>query len=118
MRLLVFVSDADSHFGMDSKMAGIVVPNDGHCHLDDHNDYSMSTMLVRAGGRGPRSGGRVRLPPAGGNASHRYSYHGNSFLSIRNSVLRLCPGYHADKNTAIVEGKECQVQRVKGDVLL
>ncbi|KAG7275078.1 hypothetical protein CRUP_004844 [Coryphaenoides rupestris] len=45
MRLLVFVSDADSHFGMDSKMAGIVVPNDGHCHLDDHNDYSMSAML-------------------------------------------------------------------------
>lgn len=47
MRLLVFVSDADSHFGMDSKMAGIVVPNDGRCHLDANNEYSMSTMLVR-----------------------------------------------------------------------
>lgn len=47
MRLLVFVSDADSHFGMDSKMAGIVVPNDGRCHLDVNNEYSMSTMLVR-----------------------------------------------------------------------
>lgn len=47
MRLLVFVSDADSHFGMDSKMAGIVIPNDGHCHLDVNNEYSMSTMLVR-----------------------------------------------------------------------
>ena len=47
MRLLVFVSDADSHFGMDSKAAGIVVPNDAHCHLDDNNEYSMSTMLVR-----------------------------------------------------------------------
>lgn len=46
MRLLVFVSDADSHFGMDSKMAGIVVPNDGHCHLDANNEYSMSTMMV------------------------------------------------------------------------
>ncbi|CAL8350881.1 unnamed protein product [Merluccius merluccius] len=45
MRLLVFASDADSHFGMDSKMAGIVVPNDGQCHLDDNNDYSMSAML-------------------------------------------------------------------------
>uniref|UniRef100_A0A674PK13 Integrin beta n=1 Tax=Takifugu rubripes TaxID=31033 RepID=A0A674PK13_TAKRU len=45
MRLLVFVSDADSHFGMDSKMAGIVIPNDGHCHLDANNEYSMSTML-------------------------------------------------------------------------
>ncbi|CAB1458070.1 unnamed protein product [Pleuronectes platessa] len=44
MRLLVFVSDADSHFGMDSKMAGIVIPNDGQCHLDVNNEYSMSTV--------------------------------------------------------------------------
>ncbi|KAM9826325.1 integrin beta-6 [Syngnathus typhle] len=43
MRLLVFVSDADSHFGMDSRMAGIVIPNDGQCHLDTNNEYSMST---------------------------------------------------------------------------
>ena len=49
MRLLVFASDADSHFGMDSKMAGIVIPNDGQCHLDENNDYSMSAVLVRAG---------------------------------------------------------------------
>lgn len=46
MRLLVFVSDADSHFGMDSKMAGIVIPNDGQCHLDINNEYSMSTVQV------------------------------------------------------------------------
>lgn len=46
MRLLVFVSDADSHFGMDSKMAGIVIPNDGQCHLDTNNEYSMSTEQV------------------------------------------------------------------------
>uniref|UniRef100_A0A8C6KMW1 Integrin beta n=1 Tax=Nothobranchius furzeri TaxID=105023 RepID=A0A8C6KMW1_NOTFU len=44
MRLLVFVSDADSHFGMDSRMAGIVIPNDGKCHLDVNNEYSMSTV--------------------------------------------------------------------------
>uniref|UniRef100_A0A3B3ZKM1 Integrin beta n=1 Tax=Periophthalmus magnuspinnatus TaxID=409849 RepID=A0A3B3ZKM1_9GOBI len=46
MRLLVFVSDADSHFGMDSKMAGIVVPNDGQCHLNSDNEYYMSTKQV------------------------------------------------------------------------
>lgn len=46
MRLLVFVSDGDSHFGMDSKMAGIVIPNDGQCHLDANNEYSMSTKQV------------------------------------------------------------------------
>ncbi|XP_041118344.1 integrin beta-6-like isoform X2 [Polyodon spathula] len=45
MHLLVFVSDADSHFGMDSKMAGIVIPNDGQCHLDSNNEYSKSTVL-------------------------------------------------------------------------
>ncbi|KAG7327717.1 hypothetical protein KOW79_009323 [Hemibagrus wyckioides] len=45
MRLLVFASDADSHFGMDSKMAGIVIPNDGQCHLDSNNEYSMSGHL-------------------------------------------------------------------------
>ncbi|KAK9410663.1 integrin beta-6 [Crotalus adamanteus] len=45
LHLLVFVSDADSHFGMDSKLAGIVIPNDGKCHLDQQNEYSMSTVL-------------------------------------------------------------------------
>ncbi|XP_010223367.1 PREDICTED: integrin beta-6-like, partial [Tinamus guttatus] len=45
LHLLVFVSDADSHFGMDSKLAGIVIPNDGSCHLDHNNEYSMSTLL-------------------------------------------------------------------------
>lgn len=48
LHLLVFVSDADSHFGMDSKLAGIVIPNDGKCHLDQQNEYSMSTVLVIA----------------------------------------------------------------------
>uniref|UniRef100_A0A8D0LBT9 Integrin beta n=1 Tax=Sphenodon punctatus TaxID=8508 RepID=A0A8D0LBT9_SPHPU len=45
LHLLVFVSDADSHFGMDSKLGGIVIPNDGLCHLDHNNEYSMSTVL-------------------------------------------------------------------------
>ncbi|XP_063068093.1 integrin beta-6 [Engraulis encrasicolus] len=45
MRLLVFVTDEDSHFGMDSKMAGIVLPNDGQCHLDSNNEYAMATQL-------------------------------------------------------------------------
>nr|XP_045003486.1 integrin beta-6 isoform X1 [Jaculus jaculus] len=45
LHLLVFVSDADSHFGMDSKLAGIVIPNDGLCHLDNRNEYSMSAVL-------------------------------------------------------------------------
>lgn len=31
---------------MDSKLAGIVIPNDGLCHLDNKNEYSMSTIMV------------------------------------------------------------------------
>ncbi|XP_053327689.1 integrin beta-6 [Spea bombifrons] len=45
LHLLVFVTDADSHYGMDSKLAGIVIPNDGKCHLDSNNEYAMSTVL-------------------------------------------------------------------------
>ncbi|XP_040297556.1 integrin beta-6 [Bufo bufo] len=44
MHLLVFVTDADSHYGMDSKLAGIVIPNDCQCHLDSSNEYYMSTV--------------------------------------------------------------------------
>ncbi|KAG8432378.1 hypothetical protein GDO86_016858 [Hymenochirus boettgeri] len=44
LHLLVFVSDGDSHYGMDSKLSGIVIPNDGQCHLDSNNEYSMSTV--------------------------------------------------------------------------
>ncbi|XP_069838890.1 integrin beta-6 isoform X2 [Dendropsophus ebraccatus] len=43
LHLLVFVTDADSHYGMDSKLAGIVIPNDCQCHLDSSNEYYMST---------------------------------------------------------------------------
>ncbi|XP_043930678.1 integrin beta-6 [Protopterus annectens] len=45
MHLLLFVSDAGFHFGMDSKLAGIVIPNDGECHLDENNEYSKSTVM-------------------------------------------------------------------------
>ncbi|XP_055494106.1 integrin beta-6 isoform X2 [Leucoraja erinacea] len=45
LHLLVFVSDADTHFGMDSKLAGIVVPHDGKCHLDSQNTYTKATAM-------------------------------------------------------------------------
>ncbi|XP_072566975.1 integrin beta-1-like [Paramormyrops kingsleyae] len=40
-RLLVFSTDAGFHFAGDGKLGGIVLPNDGKCHLED-NIYSMS----------------------------------------------------------------------------
>ncbi|XP_072435540.1 integrin beta-6 isoform X1 [Chiloscyllium punctatum] len=45
LHLLVFVTDADTHFGMDSKLAGIVIPHDGKCHLDNENKYTKSTAM-------------------------------------------------------------------------
>ncbi|XP_032802386.2 integrin beta-1-B-like [Petromyzon marinus] len=38
-RLLVFTSDAGFHFAGDGKLAGIVTPNDGNCHLDSDGEY-------------------------------------------------------------------------------
>ncbi|KAK7163526.1 hypothetical protein R3I93_007551 [Phoxinus phoxinus] len=40
-RLLVFSTDAGFHFAGDGKLGGIVLPNDGKCHLHD-NMYTMS----------------------------------------------------------------------------
>ncbi|CAI9609880.1 unnamed protein product, partial [Staurois parvus] len=40
-RLLVFSTDAGFHFAGDGKLGGIVLPNDGKCHMRD-NMYTMS----------------------------------------------------------------------------
>ncbi|XP_020369391.1 integrin beta-3 isoform X1 [Rhincodon typus] len=43
--MLVFVSDAGSHFALDGRLAGITHPNDGHCHMSLDNEYNASTIL-------------------------------------------------------------------------
>ncbi|XP_043822358.1 integrin beta-8 isoform X2 [Dromiciops gliroides] len=43
-RLLLVMTDQTSHLALDSKLAGIVVPNDGKCHLKD-NIYVKSTSM-------------------------------------------------------------------------
>lgn len=43
--LLVFTTDAKTHIALDGRVAGIVQPNDGLCHLDDDNVYNKSTVL-------------------------------------------------------------------------
>lgn len=45
-RLLVFSTDAGFHFAGDGKLGGIVLPNDGRCHLEN-NMYTMSHYYVR-----------------------------------------------------------------------
>lgn len=43
--LLVFTTDARTHIALDGRLAGIVQPNDGHCHLGEDNHYTLSTTL-------------------------------------------------------------------------
>ncbi|KAG8443042.1 hypothetical protein GDO86_011746 [Hymenochirus boettgeri] len=43
-RLLILMTDQTSHLALDSKLAGIVTPHDGKCHLKD-NVYSRSTDM-------------------------------------------------------------------------
>uniref|UniRef100_A0A7N8X4W8 Integrin beta n=1 Tax=Mastacembelus armatus TaxID=205130 RepID=A0A7N8X4W8_9TELE len=43
--LLIFTSDAKTHVALDGRLAGIVHPNDGQCHLNSDNIYSMSTTM-------------------------------------------------------------------------
>lgn len=45
-RLLLVMTDQPSHLALDSKLAGIVVPHDGRCHLED-NIYTQTTTMVR-----------------------------------------------------------------------
>ncbi|XP_072042217.1 integrin beta-2-like [Amphiura filiformis] len=42
-RMLVFVTDAGFHIAGDGKLAGIIRPNDGLCHMDvSHTEYNQS----------------------------------------------------------------------------
>ncbi|KAJ0058348.1 hypothetical protein NL108_013421, partial [Boleophthalmus pectinirostris] len=43
--LLVFTTDAKTHIALDGRIAGIVQPNDGLCHLDSNNIYNKTTVL-------------------------------------------------------------------------
>ncbi|XP_056143499.1 integrin beta-3-like [Lampris incognitus] len=43
--LLVFTTDAKTHIALDGRIAGVVQPNDGQCHLDSDNNYDKSTVL-------------------------------------------------------------------------
>ncbi|XP_012686969.1 integrin beta-8 [Clupea harengus] len=42
--LLLMMTDQPSHLALDSKLAGIVVPHDGQCHLED-NTYTETTNM-------------------------------------------------------------------------
>ncbi|XP_035253027.1 integrin beta-3-like isoform X1 [Anguilla anguilla] len=43
--LLVFTTDAKTHIALDGRIAGLVQPNDGECHLDSGGNYDKSSTL-------------------------------------------------------------------------
>ncbi|PWA17766.1 hypothetical protein CCH79_00008289, partial [Gambusia affinis] len=43
--LLVLTTDAKTHLALDGRIAGIVQPSDGECHLDENNNFNKSTVL-------------------------------------------------------------------------
>ncbi|CAB1341699.1 unnamed protein product [Coregonus sp. 'balchen'] len=43
--LLVFTTDATTHIALDGRLAGLVQPNDGQCHIDKDNNYDKSSAL-------------------------------------------------------------------------
>ncbi|KAG7463909.1 hypothetical protein MATL_G00181570 [Megalops atlanticus] len=43
--LLVFATDDVPHLALDGKLGGLVQPHDGHCHLNEKNEYSASTRM-------------------------------------------------------------------------
>uniref|UniRef100_A0A4W5N300 Integrin beta n=1 Tax=Hucho hucho TaxID=62062 RepID=A0A4W5N300_9TELE len=43
--LLVFTTDATTHIALDGRLAGLVQPNDGQCHINRDNNYDKSSTL-------------------------------------------------------------------------
>ncbi|KAL1374960.1 hypothetical protein pipiens_017789 [Culex pipiens pipiens] len=43
-RLLLLSTDGGFHYAGDGKLAGLIVPNDGECHLNSRNLYTHSTL--------------------------------------------------------------------------
>lgn len=45
--MLVFTTDDVPHLALDGRLGGVVQPHDGQCHLNEKNEYSGSTKMVR-----------------------------------------------------------------------
>lgn len=43
----MFATDDVPHLALDGRLGGLVHPHDGQCHLNDNNEYSASTKMVR-----------------------------------------------------------------------
>lgn len=69
-RLLVYATDDGFHFAGDGKLAAILTPNDGQCHLED-NMYKRSNEFVSTRWLLSSSAPSAVLPQAGYIMSHK-----------------------------------------------
>lgn len=81
--LLVFTTDDVPHIALDGKLGGLVQPHDGQCHLNEANEYSASSQLVRGDGgcRGQflETSGCQQAPCCSGHQPPCFFFFFNSF---------------------------------------
>ncbi|XP_056375705.1 integrin beta-8 [Hyla sarda] len=83
-RLIILLTDQTSHLPLDSKLAGIVSPNDGSCHLKDN-------VYTRASDMEHPSLGLLGEKLAGNHVYGVFAVRGNAF-SWYKDLLPLLPG--------------------------
>ncbi|XP_023446130.2 integrin beta-8 isoform X2 [Dasypus novemcinctus] len=115
-RLLLVMTDQTSHLALDSKLAGIVVPNDGNCHLKN-NVYIRSTSMEHP------SLGQLSEKLIDNNINVIFAVEGKQFHWYKD-LLPLLPGTIAGKieskaanlNNLVVEAYQKLISEVKVQV--
>ena len=41
--MIIFTTDQSFHMALDGKLGGLIIPNDGQCHLDEDGFFTKST---------------------------------------------------------------------------
>ncbi|XP_067602287.1 integrin beta-8 isoform X1 [Pseudorca crassidens] len=115
-RLLLVMTDQTSHLALDSKLAGIVVPNDGNCHLKN-NVYVRSTSMEHP------SLGQLSQKLIDNNINVIFAVQGKQFHWYKD-LLPLLPGTIAGEieskaanlNNLVVEAYKKLISEVKVQV--
>uniref|UniRef100_A0A2K6CWE5 Integrin beta n=1 Tax=Macaca nemestrina TaxID=9545 RepID=A0A2K6CWE5_MACNE len=112
-RLLLVMTDQTSHLALDSKLAGIVVPNDGNCHLKN-NVYVKSTTMEHP------SLGQLSEKLIDNNINVIFAVQGKQFHWYKD-LLPLLPGTIAGEieskaanlNNLVVEAYQVSISELK-----
>ncbi|XP_074430925.1 integrin beta-8 isoform X1 [Larus michahellis] len=112
-RLLLVMTDQTSHLALDSKLAGIVIPHDGNCHLKD-NVYVKATSMEHP------SLGQLSEKLIDNNINVIFAVQGSQFHWYKD-LLPLLPGtvarqiesQAANLNDLVVEAYQKLISEVK-----